>query len=144
YYRKALTCRNSNFGIGALAYLRRVVEDEMNRLLELTVDVAKTSSGLNAEKLSRMKQVRNNKRFDDKVEFAATILPPHLRPGGHNPFDILHDLPSEGIHALSEAECIEIFDRIRHTFEHLFKNLTFNSEETKMYLRDLSQLSQRK
>ncbi len=34
-YRKALTSRNNSFGLGALAYLRRVVENRMNDLLDL-------------------------------------------------------------------------------------------------------------
>lgn len=35
FYKKALTCRNFSFGLGALAYLRRVVENRMDDLLEL-------------------------------------------------------------------------------------------------------------
>jgi len=34
-YRKALTSRNNAYGLGALAYLRRVVENRMNDLLDL-------------------------------------------------------------------------------------------------------------
>ena len=40
-YRKALTSRNNSYGLGALSYLRRVVENRMNDLLDLLYEAAK-------------------------------------------------------------------------------------------------------
>jgi hypothetical protein len=40
-YRKSLTSRNNAYGIGALVYLRRVVENRMNDLLDLLGEAAK-------------------------------------------------------------------------------------------------------
>ena len=42
-YKKALISRNFSHGIGALSYLRRVVENRMNALLELVIEAAASS-----------------------------------------------------------------------------------------------------
>ena len=68
------------------------------------------------EELAKIEDAKTSKRFDDKVSYAAKLMPPHLRPGGENPIDKLHDLASDGLHSKSEEECIQIFDRCRHVF----------------------------
>src|SRR5712664_2888995 len=40
-YRKALICRNQGFGIGALAYFRRALEETMNEMLALLAEALK-------------------------------------------------------------------------------------------------------
>jgi hypothetical protein len=143
FYRRALRCRNFNFGIAALAYLRRVVENRMNDLLDLIAEAAR-QAGYGAEELRRLEEVKASRVFDDKVSYAALILPPSLRPGGTNPFDLLHDLASEGIHHLSDAECIDVFDRSRVVFEHAFIELKVREAKDKSFLEGLSQLQKRK
>ena len=48
-YRKALTSRNDAYGLGALAYLRRVVENRMNDLLDLLHEAAKQDDNADAK-----------------------------------------------------------------------------------------------
>ena len=142
YYRKALTCRNSSYGIGALSYLRRVIEDRMNDLLDLVIETAKASEY--EIDVSGIEEIKASKRFDNKAEFAGKILPPHLKPGGHNPFDILHDLFSEGVHSMTEEDCIDQFDKTKEAFEFLFKNMTLSKEEATAYLQTLSNLAKKR
>ncbi len=42
FYRRALICRNAEFGLGAVAYTRRVVEDKTNELIELAAQYAES------------------------------------------------------------------------------------------------------
>ena len=143
-YKKALRCRNFNYGLGALAYLRRVVENRMNDILDLLAEAAREAD-FAPDELQAIEQAKKAKRFDDKVTFGAKILPPHLRPGGsQNPIDLLHDLASEGIHAKSEDECIEIFDRSRLVFEYLFRELQLRREDALSYLETMKRLTARK
>ncbi len=74
FYKKALRCRNFNYGLAALAYLRRVVENRMNDLLDLIAEAARESN-FAPEQLKRLHEVKASKRFDDKVTYAAGILP---------------------------------------------------------------------
>lgn len=143
FYKRALRCRNFNFGIAALAYLRRVVENRMNDLLDLIAEAARHAE-FAAEDLKQLEGVKGSRVFDDKVSYAAAILPPGLKPGGTNPIDLLHDLASAGIHHLSDAECIDVFDQSRTVFEHVFIELKVREAKNKNFLESLSQLQRRK
>jgi hypothetical protein len=143
FYKRALRCRNFNFGIAALAYLRRVVENRMNDLLDLIAEAARHAE-FAAEDLKRLEDVKRSRVFDDKVSYAVAILPPSLKPGGTNPFDLLHDLASAGIHHLSDAECIDVFDQSKAVFEHVFIELKVQEAKNKSFLENLSQLQKRR
>lgn len=73
----------------------------------------------------------------------SSILPGHLKPGGHNPFDVLHDFTSEGLHSKTEEECLQIFDQVRLVFEYLFRHLTVGTEDAKLYAKSLTALASR-
>jgi hypothetical protein len=139
-YRKALTCYSVSFGNGALAYLRRVVENKMNSLLDLVYEAARTS-GTSEDDLASLIQVRQTGFFEEKARIAAKYMPANFRPGGSNPFDILADFASKGMHWESEEQCLEIFERIRKVFEYLFRNLSFTTTEAKEYVETLTKLS---
>ncbi|MFZ0320890.1 MAG: hypothetical protein WAL56_17315 [Candidatus Sulfotelmatobacter sp.] len=121
-YFKALRCRNQNLGLGSLAYLRRVVEQKIDAILDMIAQEA-GGVGFAPEHLVKLEAIKGSGLFKDKINLASTILPPSLRPGGHNPIDALHDLSSDGIHRRSEEECVQVFDRVRFVFEYLFREI---------------------
>ena len=143
FYQKSLRCRNFNYGLAAVAYLRRVVENKMNALLDLIAEVVR-ESGVESKGLSEIESIKSSRRFDDKVTYAAKILPEYLRPGGQKPIDALHDIASEGIHGKSDSECIDIFDNSRLVFEYLFKQLEVSKEEAEAFVSSLNEIRQRK
>jgi len=110
-YKKALTNGNSAFGIGALAYFRRVIENKVNMILDLIGNAAQLAN------------------FDAKIEYASKILPPHLRAGGHNPLNKLYAVASSGLHGKTDEQCLDDFQNARFEFEYLFKNLVVRNEE---------------
>ncbi|MGD1098688.1 MAG: hypothetical protein ABSB35_42765 [Bryobacteraceae bacterium] len=61
-YRHALTCRNSTFGIGAVAYLRRIVENRINYLLDLIADQAAVLEP-ESPLLAKLADMKGDKRF---------------------------------------------------------------------------------
>ncbi len=131
FYQKALRCRNFNYGLAGVAYLRRVIENRMNEMLDLIAQEARTANFAEQD-LKKLKQVKAGKPFSDKVDYAAGILPPHLRPGNHNPIERLHDITSDAVHAKSDEECIEIFDKSRFVFEYTFKKLQVDAAEARL------------
>lgn len=143
FYKKALTSRNFSFGLAALAYLRRVVENRMDDLLDLIAQAA-AEAGFAQDLLNELTQAKKSSRFDDKVTYAAKILPPHLKPGGQNPIDLLHDLASEGLHARTEDDCLEIFDKSKYVFEYVFRQLKVHDQEKKTFVDRLKGLAQKK
>src|ERR1700733_6277948 len=68
-YRKALTSRNNSYGLGSLAYLRRVVENKMNDLLDLLRAAAEDAGA--EEEMKTIEEVKASWRFDDKITYAA-------------------------------------------------------------------------
>ncbi len=135
-YTKAIRCRNFNYGMGALVYMRRVVENQMNSLLDLIAEDAE-ASGVSEGELKRLDEVKKG-RHSDKVDYAKSLIPSHLKPGGRNPVDALYGAFSDGIHNKTDDECIEIVDRMRLAFEYLFKTLQVSSEDAKEFVRALN------
>ncbi len=136
-YKKALINGNYAFGIGALAYLRRVIENKLNLMLDLIAEAAKLAA-FETEELARISEIKESHHVDTKIEYASKILPPHLRPGGHNPLNKLYAVASAGIHGKSDEQCLEDFQSARFEFEYLFKNLTVNNADANEYLKRLS------
>jgi hypothetical protein len=141
-YRKALTSKNNSYGLASLSYLRRVIENKMNDLLDLLAGAAEDTGA--AEELKVIEDVKTSWRFDDKNTYAAKVLPKHQRPSGINPLDALHDLASEGIHHRSEDECLEIFDRGKAALEYVFRELQVHIEDAKEYMASLAAIGKKK
>ena len=122
-YKNAIRMRNFNLGLAAVAYMRRIVENKMADMLDILHEVA-ISHNAPEELLKRHVEMKTEKRFATKIEYAGELLPPNLRPAGKpNPIAILHELTSDGIHAKSDEECVEVFDRCRAIFEYVFSKL---------------------
>jgi hypothetical protein len=136
-YKKGLVNFQFGYGIGAVAYFRRVLENKINALLDLIAEAARNESIAN-EHIASIEDVKNSHRVEDKIVVASKILPAHLKPGGHNPLDKLYAPLSAGLHGESDDECLETFAEARFVFEYLFKNLTESNEEARKYVQRLS------
>jgi hypothetical protein len=81
YYRRALVCREQGYGIAAMAYLRRVVDEKTDELIDVMVELSRTF-GVEDEEIDRLLRVKVVSRFDAKLQEAADLIPVALRPGG--------------------------------------------------------------
>src|ERR1700722_17961207 len=71
-YRAAVRLRNFNLGLGAVAYMRRIVENHMNEILDTLYTAAKSDNATEAD-LKHLNDVKKAHRFDDKVTYAAEL-----------------------------------------------------------------------
>jgi len=142
YYTKALDCRNFNYGLGAITYLRRIVEKRMNDLLDLLAEVA-AQEGTFPDALARIQEAKSSQRADDRLEIANVLLPERLKGGGHNPLSYIYDVTSDAIHRKSEEECIDVFDKARTAFEYLFVQLRHEKTTREEYLASLKTLEEK-
>ena len=143
-YKKALRMRNFNLGLAAVAYMRRVIENRMNDILEILHEAAVTHNAPD-ELLARHEEMKKEKRFSEKVDYAGALLPKHLRPQGKpNPMAILHELASDGLHARSDEDCVEIFDKCRKTFEFVFGAMRIEAEHAKEFVEAMVDLTKEK
>jgi hypothetical protein len=88
-------------------------------------------------------QVKADRRFSEKIEFAANLLPKSVRLGGQNPISQLHSLTSEALHGLTDDESIDVFDRCQLAFEHVIKRLRQDEDEDQSYKEALKKLSEK-
>ena len=117
FYRKALTSRNEGYGIAAVAYFRRVVEDKTNELIDIVAEAAEAHS-VPADEVKKIRAAENRGRpQEDKLKVAAEAIPEVLKPDGANPFQAMYGILSAGIHTQSEEECLQIADDTREIFD---------------------------
>jgi hypothetical protein len=142
-YKNALRMRNFNLGVAAVAYMRRIIENRMNDMLDILHEAALTHNAP-AKTINRHKKMKAERRFKIKVDYAGDLLPANLRPVGKpNPMAVLHDLASDGLHAKSDEECVDIFDACRRTFEYVFGKLRVETEDAKNFVREMSVLAEK-
>ena len=111
-FLKGRRCENQGLGIGAFVYYRRVIESQKNRILDEILKVAKK---LNAtpESISELENARTETQFSKALSSVKTAIPQSLLINGHNPLLLLHSALSEGVHELSDEECLEIASSVR-------------------------------
>jgi hypothetical protein len=138
-YEKALVCLTHEYGIAAFAYFRRVTENNIGRLLDLVREDAEASS-VSHEILEALEELRKDTPMSKKIELANLALPPHLRPEGTNPLGRLYQVLSEGVHALSEQECLAKAKATSECLAFLIAELTTRREHRQHFKRVVSGL----
>jgi len=141
-YRRGLMCRHSGFGLAAVAYIRRVVEDKTNELIEVAASLAEARGG-DAAVVAKMRAAANSKEYTpytDKLKIAADVYPDKLKAGTINPLERLYSLGSAALHGLSEERCIEIADQITGVFEFVFSNLRAEVKAQRTFEASVKQL----
>jgi hypothetical protein len=136
--KKAIRARNFNFGLASVAYLRRVVENQIEPLIEkLLLD----KKGGGEKMKTKVEKAKKDRGFRKLLELAGNILPDYLKPnGGQNPLVHLYRLASEGLHNLPEDECIEIFDESIVVFSFVFRELHRHQCEVKSFAESLNKI----
>ena len=120
-YTKGLICMSQSYGIGAVGYFRRVVENAIGALLDLVEDAAKTDE--DAKALEAVQEARKQKNAEQKLQLVAEMAPASLRTGNVNPLATLYANYSRELHALSDEECLQVATELREALDYLFGNL---------------------
>jgi hypothetical protein len=140
-YQKAVRSRSLGFGIGALAYLRRIVEDRTDELMEL-LRANKWDEWTQEEK-EQFEVARTTYQYSQKIAYATEkILPPAMSAEGRDSFAALHDVTSNGFHGKTEEKCIEIFDRCNLIFAYSFRVLSEHKREREEFTAKLQALNE--
>lgn len=103
---------SQGMGIGAFTYYRRVVENQKNRILDEVIKVGE-KTGLSKGLLNTLKKAKDETQFSKAIDSVKESIPQVLLIDGHNPLILLHSALSEGLHAKSEEECLELARSIR-------------------------------
>lgn len=130
-YKKGLTSFSHGYGLGAVSYFRRVVENATGVLIdELIERASEDNDSVTVEKLTQAKEGRV---ADEKLKLAADALPADLRPGRANPLATLYEQYSRGIHGLSDDQCLKVAHQLRFALDYTFENWLKEIDEAKRF-----------
>ncbi len=142
-YSRGLICESQGYGIAAYAYYRRIVESLIDNLLN---DISELIENRDDKKRyeEALEKTRTTTVTQDKIEFVKDLLPCSLRPGGLNPLGILHSTLSEGLHSLSDEDCIEISEEIKTALEYLVSEVMRHQHESKKFTESMIKLLEKR
>ena len=116
-------CENQGLGIGAFTYYRRVVENQKNRILKEIVKVSQ-KIGTPQDKINTLHEAINETQFSKALKMVKDIMPDSLLISGQNPMLLLHRALSQGVHELSDKECLELASSVRVVLGRLSEKLS--------------------
>ncbi|MBO2673660.1 hypothetical protein I6M53_03135 [Shewanella algae] len=111
-FLKGVRCENQSLGIAAFTYYRRVVESQKSRILDKIIKVSEILN-VDSNKLDVMRHAKKEGQFSKSIDMIKDYIPEQLFIKGHNPLKLLYSSLSEGVHALSDEDCLQIANDIR-------------------------------
>lgn len=136
-YKKALTTLSVNFGIGSYAYFRRIIENEIKRII-------KDISELDFDGSENVKQAYKNFESDHQmsklINAISKYLPNSFKELGDNPIRLLYEQLSGGIHQDTDDECIEKAKQIDILLKYTIRKVNeekFQLQEVKTAIQKL-------
>lgn len=142
-FLKGRRCENQGLGIGAFSYYRRVVENQKNRLFDELIKAAerlKAQDGL----IDELREAKKQTQFKEGISMVKHAIPDGLMVFGHNPLLLLHRAMSEGLHAQSDADCLDRAKVIRTVLSDLAARMASvfaNEEELRDALNKLNRIT---
>jgi hypothetical protein len=109
-------------GIAAYAYYRRVIESQKDRIFDGFIAVAK-HIGASAEQISDLEAAKKETQFEKAAARIKHGVPDVLKIEGQNPLLMLHSTLSDGLHALSDEECLSLANDIRNVMIEMAERL---------------------
>lgn len=138
-YNKAVICLANGYGVAAFVYMRRVIEKNINRLLDLINENVDSQSSL-AQSLAKLK---TTSPMSDKIEIANQALPDYLKPDGFNPLGQIYGLLSDGVHSLPDEQCLDKAQDLQACLEFLISELAAHKKNKEDFKSRLSSLRKR-
>jgi hypothetical protein len=126
FYSKALKNLEFGYGIGAFAYFRRIIENEIEKIIE---DISKIESPDSKKIVGALTLYNKNHQMSKLIQEITPYLPKNLKEQGENILLLLYGATSIGLHELSEEECVEKSRHIDTLFKFLIKKLNEEKNE---------------
>ena len=122
-FMKGYSCENQGLGIGAFTYYRRVVENQKNRILEQIVKVSQKIE-VPEDQINILRAAIKEIQFRKALRMVKAVMPESLLINGQNPMLLLHRALSQGVHELSDQECLELASSVRVVLGRLSEKLS--------------------
>jgi len=142
-YKKGLVSESQNYGIGAYAYYRRIVEDIIGTLLVSISELIENEKD-KVKYTAALEQTKKEKNAEDKIKLIKDLLPVSLRPDDINPLEVIYSSLSEGLHGKTDEECLELADSIKKALSFLVDQLLSQKQSKKDFTESMKKLLDRK
>jgi len=143
YYFKGRRSENQGLGIAAFAYYRRVVENQKDKIFDEIIRTVKKVDPGDGALLEELNAAKGEAQFTKAVESIKHAIPQALLIDGHNPLTLLHAALSEGLHAKTDEECLEIATSLRVILADLAKRMADVLKDTAELKTAVSRILQR-
>lgn len=121
-FLKGRRCENQGLGVGSFIYYRRVVENQKDRILGEIIKVA-NKIGTSKSNIEILEKAIEETQFTKALDMAKGAIPESLLINGHSPIKLLHSALSEGVHALTDKQCLEMASSVRVVLGELSERL---------------------
>ena len=142
-FLKGRRCENQGLGVGSFIYYRRVVENQKDRILGEIIKVSK-KLGASKTNLETLEKAVKETQFTKALDMVKDSIPESLLINGHSPIKLLHSALSEGVHALSDEECLELAGSVRIVLGELSERLSQALKDEAELTKALSTLMNKK
>jgi hypothetical protein len=122
-FLKGRRCENQGLGVGAFVYYRRVVEHQKDRIFKEIVKVSE-KIGAPKEKIEILNAALAETQFTKALDMAKDAMPESLLISGHSPIKLLYRALSDGIHNLSDEDCLSYASSVRVVLGELSERLS--------------------
>jgi hypothetical protein len=109
-FLKGRRCENQGLGIGAFVYYRRVVESHKDQILD---EIIKVANKVAPDLVPKFEEAKKQNQFLSAIETVKDAMPQALLINGHNPLTLLHSALSEGLHAQTDEQCLQLAHAVR-------------------------------
>ncbi|MCP4649958.1 MAG: hypothetical protein GY853_07775 [PVC group bacterium] len=138
-YLTGRRAESQGMGIGAYSYYRRIVENQKNAIIDKIIKVSQSQHS-SQEFIDSLKEAKKETRFTTAIEKIKDGIPESLKMYGHNPLTILHKTLSEGLHAGSDNECLELAKDIRNVLTELAERCATILKDNEKLKRSIGKL----
>lgn len=142
-FLKGRRAENQGMGIAAFAYYRRVIEDQKDRIFDEVIRVCNRLS-VDQPIIDELTKAKSETQFTTAVEAMKHAVPQALFINGRNPLTLLHSALSEGLHAQTDEECLEVATSIRVVMAEFAERMGQALKEEAELNAAVSRLLQRK
>lgn len=122
-FLKGRRCEIQGLGIGSFSYYRRIVENQKNKIFDEIIKVTKLLEP-DSELIAELENAKSENQFTKAIGVIKSGLPQALLIQGENPLTLLHSALSEGLHAKSDEDCLEIAASVRVLLAELAEKIT--------------------
>ena len=139
YYEKAVVCLATGYGIASFAYMRRIIENNINELLDMLQEDIK-STDTESLLLNKISELKKTTPMNDKIKIANAALPEYLVPSGLNPLGQLYKILSAGIHSDSDESCLEKAKELQECIKYLISELSSRKKNRESFQKRVRNL----